>query len=488
MTRKISKQSLRDWLAKLMTSRVVLAPKRVGEVYLFRPVTAVDDIAFDYDQSTVPPKELFFPRADTLFAVDRFGGKLELEPPAAEPFRLPGGFESWPRYHDAVLGYSLPYPPGWRAQKQADGSLTVEPSQAPGHTLTVRVHEGELRYDQYDPASLPSLMEGPGWGVFEQGLAFGSVEGSQHLAGYQVDRDRQPGEFSAAVLFSAHGRTYELTARHPTGFAVRQPILTAFTAIVEGFRLDAAPGPSPTPPVRQTLGPGPFLSQEEALACARERVGQGVELLSAQLVPEAESRRRASACSTYFGHPEGVWDLLVRYPLEGQVRTVRLFVNATTGEQLCGEEVAGGDAGEFAIYLVQGMTPAEIVGADPSTLQVEGEPVLASDDIIAYDGETHEMQLTAAAAERLGTLQVPTSGLPFVACVGGEPIYGGAFWTGFSSQSFDGIVIDVLAARIRGVVRIEIGYPGSQYFKGPDRRSDPRVLRALERAGKLGER
>lgn len=114
-----------------------------------------------------------------------------------------------------------------------------------------------------------------------------------------------------------------------------------------------------------------------------------------------------------------------------------------------------------------------------------GEAFLSEDDITSYDSQTHEMVLTPAAVERLHTFVVPTSGVPFVVCVGDEPIYHGAFWTLVSSQSSDGVIIETLAAEMHGAVRIELGYPGPDFFQGPDPRPDPRVLQTLERAGKL---
>lgn len=96
------------------------------------------------------------------------------------------------------------------------------------------------------------------------------------------------------------------------GFDTPQPLLTTYTAIVEGLQLDIEPGPTPTPSIKQTLGPGPFLSLDEALAQVREREGQEAELLYANLVSEAEARSRTDACSTFLGHPDGVWLLTVR--------------------------------------------------------------------------------------------------------------------------------------------------------------------------------
>jgi hypothetical protein len=87
------------------------------------------------------------------------------------------------------------------------------------------------------------------------------------------------------------------------------------------------------------MGAGPFLTEAQALAAAEQRAGNALELIAAELVPEAEARRQAEACNTFMGHPDGVWVLTVRGPFEGQTRTMRLFLDAVSGEQLCGEEI-----------------------------------------------------------------------------------------------------------------------------------------------------
>ena len=296
------------------------------------------------------------PHADRIFVVEDVV-TVYTEQPLDSPsyqLELPDDYAAWPRYHNADLGYSLPHPPDWRVEPLAEPDPSTNSGQAvlsavalrapqwPDSPVMVRVHAGETLYDDYDPASTPPLLEGVGFGVFEQGWIFGegSVD-SQHLAGYSVDREAGPGERAVSVLFSAHGRTYELALRYPIGFEAPQPLLTTYSAIVEGFRLDVVPGPTATPPVRQTLGPGPFLSQDEALARVRESKGQEIELLDAHLMSEAEARRlgQLSPCSTDFmGHPDGVWVLTVRGVFGGTPGTFRLFLEATTGEQLCGEE------------------------------------------------------------------------------------------------------------------------------------------------------
>jgi hypothetical protein len=145
--------------------------------------------------------------------------------------------------------------------------------------------------------------------------------------------------------------------------------------------------------------------------------------------------------------------------------------------------------GEFAIYLVdldQGMSAQDALQVNLSELELEDTPILAIDDIISYDWETHAITLTDAAYERLAQLQVPVApGVPFVVCVGNEPIYRGAFWAIYSSASFDGIAI-VLPPVKELPIRIQLGYPESlELFAGEDLRSDPRIFQALTEAGKL---
>ena len=143
----------------------------------------------------------------------------------------------------------------------------------------------------------------------------------------------------------------------------------------------------------------------------------------------------------------------------------------------------------FSIYLVRqvGSGP-QVREQDLTLLELEDEPFLSQDDIVAYSWETHTITLTEAARERLAALEVPlTTGRPFVVCVGDERIYPGAFWVSYSSMSFNGIVIDTLFAQMgNGSIPIQLGYPESpEFFVGEDLRSDPRIEQALSEAGKL---
>ena len=145
--------------------------------------------------------------------------------------------------------------------------------------------------------------------------------------------------------------------------------------------------------------------------------------------------------------------------------------------------------GVFDVYLVkQDISPQQMIDADLSELRLEDTPLLSIDDIAAYSWETHEMELTAYASERMARLEISRlgmAGLPFVVCAGGERIYGGALWTSYSSVPYDGIVIDVYPASSGQPLPIQLGYPSPEWFRGEDLRFDERIRQALEEWGKL---
>jgi hypothetical protein len=146
--------------------------------------------------------------------------------------------------------------------------------------------------------------------------------------------------------------------------------------------------------------------------------------------------------------------------------------------------------GFFDVYLVsQDISAQQMISADLTELQLEETPLLSIEDIVAYSWATHEIELTPSAAERVARLEISRlgmGGLPFVVCAGGERIYGGALWTSYSSVPYGGIVIDVYPASSGQPLPIRLGYPSPEWFTGEDLRSDPRIRRSLEEAGKLG--
>jgi len=139
----------------------------------------------------------------------------------------------------------------------------------------------------------------------------------------------------------------------------------------------------------------------------------------------------------------------------------------------------------FAIYLLrENISPQQPVDLD--LLELAQHPILSSKDIVSYTRATHDIELTQNGYLTIAALSLPVTGISFAACVNGQPIYTGAFWPGYSSLSFDGIVIDpILASMEHTFIHIQLGYPGLDFFDAVDPRSDPRILQALDRAGKL---
>jgi len=84
MSEFISKQDLLTWLGQLMGDRNLIAPTRVDDLLFFRKVDQVQDIVFDFDNTTLSPKEWFYPSSETLFYVEQKDGQTELIPAAIE--------------------------------------------------------------------------------------------------------------------------------------------------------------------------------------------------------------------------------------------------------------------------------------------------------------------------------------------------------------------------------------------------------------------
>jgi hypothetical protein len=141
--------------------------------------------------------------------------------------------------------------------------------------------------------------------------------------------------------------------------------------------------------------------------------------------------------------------------------------------------------GGFAIFLTKDNIPP--VEMDKlSHVDITDNPVIFQDDIVAYKWDTHEMTLTPEAFARMEVMMPPTTGTSFVVCVDKIPIYWGAFWAGYSSQSFNGVVIAVAPlTEDKCTIAFRPGYPVASYYKGEDPRSNITVKEALEKAGKL---
>ena len=139
----------------------------------------------------------------------------------------------------------------------------------------------------------------------------------------------------------------------------------------------------------------------------------------------------------------------------------------------------------FAIYLTKDNVPVSQMEA-LSHVEIANVPVFSDKDIISYSKESHEIELTAEAYERVMQLEVPTTGKSFVVCVDRSPIYWGAFWTPLSSISFNCVMIGVpSSSEQENTIRLALGYPLPSFYQGEDPRSNPVILESLDKAGKL---
>ncbi len=151
----------------------------------------------------------------------------------------------------------------------------------------------------------------------------------------------------------------------------------------------------------------------------------------------------------------------------------------------------------FAIYLLpDNIKPNQLATLDLKKLKPNGTPFIAEKEIWYYQKETHEFRIDYIASKRLKELNNQGGTKSFAVFVGKEAIYVGAFWKSILSQSFDGIIIDTYKAVGNQpyysnsdfpVLTLEPGYPSTEYFKGTDLRSDARIFKSLEEAGKLYE-
>jgi len=140
----------------------------------------------------------------------------------------------------------------------------------------------------------------------------------------------------------------------------------------------------------------------------------------------------------------------------------------------------------FAVYLIHGAPEARTLARNPAQwkeLPLSATPVISDVDIVSYDFSRHAMKLRPEAIKRLPRPSV--FGIPFVVVVNGDRIYGGAFYSSFSSVPFALPVIVVNSPDPdQGVLYIERAYPPS-HAVGVDPRSDERIRNAMSTLKKL---
>jgi len=107
--------------------------------------------------------------------------------------------------------------------------------------------------------------------------------------------------------------------------------------------------------------------------------------------------------------------------------------------------------------------------------------LIAYDEIITYNSNSHEFRVAGEVIERL------TFASAFAVTVDREIIYTGYIWAAYSSAIVDWIIIDQVFIK-DNLLQVQLGYPGTlPGITIPDRRNDPRILEVLRRDKKLIE-
>ena len=120
-----------------------------------------------------------------------------------------------------------------------------------------------------------------------------------------------------------------------------------------------------------------------------------------------------------------------------------------------------------------------------SIRSASGVDLITINDIQEYHWPTHTLTLAPDVLERLqkqlaGEL---VSGYLFDVLANGEVVYQGTMTIGVSSFSFSSVVI-ARGHQLRkyNQIRIELGYPSQDYFKGTDPRNNHDLLESLREA------
>ncbi len=136
----------------------------------------------------------------------------------------------------------------------------------------------------------------------------------------------------------------------------------------------------------------------------------------------------------------------------------------------------------FGIYLIKKDN------SDLKKIELFDNPIITSSDIIKYDWNKHEIELTEAGFKKLpNSKDVGTGGKHFVVVADGIICYRGAFWTSISSISYSNPIINVsqITPKSKNTVLIERAYPSASFAKGDDPRNNKHIYNSLYNLGKI---
>ncbi len=115
------------------------------------------------------------------------------------------------------------------------------------------------------------------------------------------------------------------------------------------------------------------------------------------------------------------------------------------------------------------------------------KPFLTDADVLRYEADSHRLVFTYDARSRLRDFKVSAGGLSFAVFAGSEAIYVGRFFEGYTDVGYRGVAVDISTLRQPATTLLfELDYPPlAPKNPATDPRGDERLLKALERSGKL---
>ena len=155
-----------------------------------------------------------------------------------------------------------------------------------------------------------------------------------------------------------------------------------------------------------------------------------------------------------------------------------------------------------SLFLAFALQIASSASANPAADAVDirdehGNVLIAADKIASYDWSTHTITLVPGERAKFEEMLKKqgtriNAGVPFAVTVGGKTIYAGKITFIGSSFSIAAPVI-VMGINITDPtmnadqLRIQLGYPTRQFFRGEDPRGDGRLRAALRASSKLAK-
>jgi ferredoxin len=76
---KIQKSDLSLWLDSIAQQYELIGPSEDEGIIRFTPVESSAELVFEFDNSLIPPKGLFFPQVESLFSYHKMGKEIELD-------------------------------------------------------------------------------------------------------------------------------------------------------------------------------------------------------------------------------------------------------------------------------------------------------------------------------------------------------------------------------------------------------------------------